>query len=74
MSISGPIQRGIPIPKQYRGRPTLYIIADMKPGDSRFFAASPDRVRPSVWPRAKALGFALRTAAEGDGTRVWRVA
>ncbi len=73
MSISGPIQRGIPIPKQHKGRPTLYVIVDLKPGDSRFFAAAPGLVRPAVWPRAKDLGFVLRSAAEGNGTRVWRV-
>lgn len=74
MDINGPIERDIPLPRAGRKGPApTYLIDDMEPGDSRLFMAHPKRVRPAVWPRAKALGFVLRSASEGENTRVWRL-
>lgn len=75
MDINGPIERDIPFPsRSMRGPKPKYIIEDMEIGDSRKFAAPSKRLRATLYPRAKALGFTLRSAKEGDGTRVWRVA
>lgn len=73
MDINGPLERHLPVPPGKSGPPPTYIIDDMKPGDSRLFAAHPGRVRAAVWPRARVLGFKLRSVIEGDGVRIWRV-
>lgn len=74
MDINGPIERGIEPRRGLRGPAPKYVIDDLQVGDSRRFGAPPNRIRAALWPRAKALGITLRTATDGDGTRVWRIA
>jgi len=71
--ISGPIERGIPLPQKTRGRPVLYKIEDMGVGDSRYFAAPYATVRSAIWARSRKLGYSMTCAPDGDGSRVWRV-
>jgi len=70
--INGPVERISLVPKK-GGRKPLYVIEDLEVGESRLIAAPPRNVRAAISPRAKALGFRIRTASEGDGCRVCRV-
>jgi hypothetical protein len=70
-----PPESGVPIPpiSYTGGRPALYKIEDLSVGDSRLFTGTPNNVRASVWPRAKALGWRMISRKEAGGVRVWRV-
>lgn len=74
MNINGPKELGVPLPQMNtRGPRPVYLIEDLEVGESRLFHAKPKNVRSALWPRAKALGFKIITATEGEGLRVWRV-
>lgn len=69
------IDKDLPIPTGGRGRPAKYPWADMEVGDSFLSPDQAPNTMSNVRLKAeKRTGFKFTTRAEGDGTRIWRIA
>lgn len=66
------IERGIPLPSGKRGPKPKYPFAQMRRGDS--FTVAGHNQRNSACNSARIQGVKVRTARDGDGYRIWRVA
>jgi hypothetical protein len=72
------IEKGIPMPKEARGRKRLWPFADMEVGDSFFLAGDSAKCQrvltnASRYYRNKTGAVFVTRSVEG-GARVWRVA
>lgn len=78
------ISKGVPLPattkRAYKRKlsplatEVQNTLAECEIGDSFVVAGKPRSLALVAGKLAKKLGVAIRTAAEGDGARIWRIA
>lgn len=69
------IDKGVPMPAKSTGRPSIYPFKNMEVGDSFYVAGrSPRLMGGAITGAKKSNGFDFVSRAEGEGTRIWRIA